>query len=298
MYPARTAAPSTARRPAAPSTPARPAAPAPSAQPAVTDHDNDKFETKARELLAPAADRPAVVVAPEVEAIRREYRSGQGRYDALKRLALTRLAYVDAAWGRPPRVPLTTFERTEAAEFFKAYKLEPGPQAIRPEVRVPEAASFGPGKPAAPAPAPSTPAPATPAPVKPTPAAAPSTGGMVDGMLAAMMAELKALRKDVTALRQELAERQAAAPSTGGEAFTDFLADAVKVGVYENTGEKTFKLQGPTYRKHGIRVWPEVLEQLGINGDALKFGENKLPKAIKVRALMVDGKPKKVTGLA
>lgn len=268
----RTAAPSTARRPTVP--PRRPAAAATAPQPTAPstrpDPDNEKFEAKARELLAPAADRPAVVVGAEVQAIRREYRSGQGRFEALRRLALTRLAYADAAWGRDPRMKLSEFERLEAQEFFSAYQIavKPAPAAV---------------------------------PAMPQPAAAPSTparenaGKPAD--TAAILAELKALRAEIAALRARL-ENAPSTPGVGGEACTEFLMDAVKVGADEKTGEKTYKAQGPSYKKYGVRIWPEVLPELGVDAGALKFGENRLRQPVKVRALLVDGKAKKVIGPA
>lgn len=264
------------RPPAAATAPSTPTVLGQATQPAATDLDNQKFEAKARELLAATDLRPAVVVAAEVEAIRRSNRSGAGRFEALRNLAITRLAYVDERQGVGPRMTLSAFQRHEAEQFFETHGAGFGiKQAAAPAL---------PAKPAAPA-----------VESKPAPSPAPSTAAPD---FRAIMAELKALRAEIAGLKALVAERPAEAAGVGGEAMTDFLMDSIKVGADETSGEKTYKAQGPSYKKFGVRIWPEVLPDLGVNADGLKFGENKLPKPLKVRALLVDGKPKKVIGLA
>ncbi len=49
--------------------------------------------------------------------------------------------------------------------------------------------------------------------------------------------------------------------------------------------------------KFGVRIWPEVLPNIGIDPNALKPGTN--PFSAMVRAVLnEEGKPKKVIGLA
>jgi len=75
--------------------------------------------------------------------------------------------------------------------------------------------------------------------------------------------------------------------------------DTLAVGLDDKTFKPTYKARGGRLTEHGVRVWPETLPELGFpDVDALKPGLIKLPKPLKVRVLMVDGKMNKVVGLA
>jgi hypothetical protein len=89
----------------------------------------------------------------------------------------------------------------------------------------------------------------------------PQGGANATELLAAILAELKATRAEVEALRSELANVKANGqpqPDTG-----TFLADQLVADVLD--GRAYWKVKGGQYRKHGIRVWPEVLEAFGVN---------------------------------
>lgn len=155
---------------------------------------------------------------------------------------------------------------------------------------------------------------------KPAPAAAPSQPKTQPVTVGALLAEITSLRGDVAtvhaqleavsqALAQLLATPRAAAPvaapsqpsqaqPTVPGTFRDFTMTAVKVGISEINGERTYKAIGQPFTKYGVRIWPEVLPELGIAaGESLKFGDNPCASRL-VRAEMGDRGPKKITGLA
>ena len=73
------------------------------------------------------------------------------------------------------------------------------------------------------------------------------------------------------------------------------MATVLLVGIDEN-GQPTYKAKGGQYAKFGVRIWPEVLPELGINPDELKPGPN--PVNLHLVALMGEKGPRKVIGLA
>ena len=84
--------------------------------------------------------------------------------------------------------------------------------------------------------------------------------------------------------------------------YQDFDASAI-IMTYSDKGEPAYKIIGFPFNTFGVRVWPEILPQLGIDPATLKPGPN--PYAARVRAKMVEsstvsGKltPKKIIGLA
>lgn len=112
-------------------------------------------------------------------------------------------------------------------------------------------------------------------------------------------AQLTALANEIKALREQLANQPAAA----ADAEMEFVMDTIAVGLDDKTFETTYKARGPQFKTHGVRVWPEILPELGLDEAKLKPGLHKLPKPLKVRALLAMGEdgqlhPKKVLGLA
>jgi hypothetical protein len=75
----------------------------------------------------------------------------------------------------------------------------------------------------------------------------------------------------------------------------EFVASILLVGVDDN-GLPTYKAKGGQYMKFGVRIWPEILPELGIDPASLKPGPN--PINLKVRALMGEHGPRKVISLA
>jgi len=107
----------------APSTPTRSA---PSSLPADRAEAlaQQRFEARAHDYQTANETRPALCAADEADAIRRSYRSGDGRLKALEALTITRSLYLDELAGivrEQVRGPLTNFERAEAKEFFDAH---------------------------------------------------------------------------------------------------------------------------------------------------------------------------------
>ena len=75
------------------------------------------------------------------------------------------------------------------------------------------------------------------------------------------------------------------------------IFDVASIAVeYSPGGEKRAKVKGGKWAKFGVMCWPEVLslEPLEWNLDELDAVEYSVPAGLKAKALMVDGKPKKV----
>jgi hypothetical protein len=83
-------------------------------------------------------------------------------------------------------------------------------------------------------------------------------------------------------------------PAPAGQTV-DFIASILLVGVDDN-GLPTYKAKGGQYMKFGVRIWPEILPELGIDPASLKPDPN--PVNLHVFALMGDKGPRKVIGLA
>lgn len=117
-------------------------------------------------------------------------------------------------------------------------------------------------------------------------------------------AAIRALADEIAALRAELEARPATgtgptvvpAASYTAARCVDFQAESVVVTIAED-GNPAYRIRGFPFIKFGVRVWPEVLPNIGLDPGALKPGTN--PFCAMVRASLNDeGKPKKVIGLA
>jgi hypothetical protein len=118
---------------------------------------------------------------------------------------------------------------------------------------------------------------------------------------AELRAAFQALNERLDVLETELAtmrEGLNAAASQPQAALAgntiEFIASILLVGIDDN-GLPTYKLKGGQYMKFGVRVWPEVLPELGLDPAALKPGPN--PVNLHVLALMGEKGPRKVIGL-
>ena len=75
--------------------------------------------------------------------------------------------------------------------------------------------------------------------------------------------------------------QQASAPGIAGSTSV-FVADELVLDYMD--GKAVYKLRGNEYSKFGVRVWPEVLPQLGIDVDQLKPGSTRIePVKVQVR---------------
>ena len=108
--------------------------------------------------------------------------------------------------------------------------------------------------------------------------------------------ELATMREGLTAAATASplgGQPQAAAAPTGQT--VEFVATTMLVGM-DDTGQPTYKVKGGQYMKFGVRVWPEILPELGIDPAQLKPGPNSIN--LHVLALMGEKGPRKVIGLA
>jgi hypothetical protein len=113
----------------------------------------------------------------------------------------------------------------------------------------------------------------------------------------ALTERLDQIEAEITALRDGLAaaaSQPQPAPASAGQTV-DFIATVLLVGMDDN-GLPTYKAKGGQYMKFGVRIWPEILPDLGIDPASLKPGPN--PVNLHVLALMGDKGPRKVIGLA
>jgi len=60
-------------------------------------------------------------------------------------------------------------------------------------------------------------------------------------------------------------------------------------------GKPQYKAKGGKFSKFGVPIYPEMLQQLGLEPEQLKFGENPFGK--QVIALIKNQKPQKIIGL-
>ncbi len=86
-----------------------------------------------------------------------------------------------------------------------------------------------------------------------------------------------------------------AAPSQGAE-YRDFDAEEILMN-FNDKGLPIYKIKGGPFKQWGVVAWPEVLPSLDIDATQLKPGPNVLVN-LKVRALMIEGKAKKIVGRA
>jgi hypothetical protein len=113
----------------------------------------------------------------------------------------------------------------------------------------------------------------------------------------ALTERLDQIESEIAALRDGLAAAAGspqAAPASAGQTV-DFIATILLVGMDDN-GQPTYKAKGGQYMKFGVRIWPEILPELGLDPASLKPGPN--PVNLHVLALMGDKGPRKVIGLA
>ena len=119
-------------------------------------------------------------------------------------------------------------------------------------------------------------------------------------------AAIRALAEEIAGLRAELEARPAPASAAGptvvpAASFTaarcvDFQAESVVVTIAED-GNPAYRIRGFPFIKFGVRVWPEVLPNIGLDPGALKPGMNPFSAMVRA-ALNEEGKPRKVIGLA
>ena len=112
----------------------------------------------------------------------------------------------------------------------------------------------------------------------------------------ALTERLDQIESEIAALRDGLAAAAGspqAAPASAGQTV-DFIATILLVGMDDN-GQPTYKAKGGQYMKFGVRIWPEILPELGLDPASLKPGPN--PVNLHVLALMGDKGPRKVIGL-
>lgn len=119
---------------------------------------------------------------------------------------------------------------------------------------------------------------------------------IIRAAIASLQTELDSLRSGLT--------QAASKPATSGETYRDFDGEQILLS-YDDNGKACYKIKGGTFKKFGVRVWDEVLPELGIDPASLKPGPN--PIKIRVRALMQEAtseegvtstQPKKVIGKA
>lgn len=117
-------------------------------------------------------------------------------------------------------------------------------------------------------------------------------------MFQSLNERLDQIESEINTLREGLAaaasQPQGSATAPDGQTV-DFLATVLLVGV-DDAGQPTYKAKGGQYAKFGVRIWPEVLPQLGINPASLKPGPNAVQ--LHLVALMGEKGPRKVIGLA
>ena len=113
----------------------------------------------------------------------------------------------------------------------------------------------------------------------------------------ALNERLDMLETELASMREGLnaAASQPQASAAGAGNTIDFMASILLVGMDDN-GQPTYKMKGGQYMKFGVRVWPEILPELGIDPGSLKPGPN--PVNLHVLALMGEKGPRKVIGLA
>lgn len=95
--------------------------------------------------------------------------------------------------------------------------------------------------------------------------------------------------------RSAQATAQPASPSSnGGEQRVIMCQQIIKK--MDDDGKLMLRIKGGPYQKHGVALYPEAAEAMGLDIEALPFG----PSAFKKKVLvdMEDDKPKRVAGWA
>jgi hypothetical protein len=114
----------------------------------------------------------------------------------------------------------------------------------------------------------------------------------------ALSERLDQIEADISSLREGLlaAANQAGSPNPAASGDTVVFDAAILLMSYDDNGQPVYKAKGGPYMKFGVRIWPEVLPNLGVDGSTLKPGPN--PVNLRVRALMGEHGPRKVISLA
>ncbi len=118
--------------------------------------------------------------------------------------------------------------------------------------------------------------------------------------LAAITSRLDSIEAQFAAMGQGLRTAASSAPT-----YQDFDADTILM-TFDDNGKASYKVKGVPFKKFGVRVWDEILPELGIDPAQLKPGPN--PIKVRVRALMTEAtntetgavtmQPKKIIGKA
>ncbi len=120
---------------------------------------------------------------------------------------------------------------------------------------------------------------------------------------ASLHSEIASLRGELDSFRAGLTQA-ASKPAASSETYRDFDGEQILLS-YDDNGKACYKIKGGTFKKFGVRVWDEVLPELGIDPASLKPGPN--PIKVRVRALMFEAtgedgstsaQPKKIIGKA
>ena len=117
------------------------------------------------------------------------------------------------------------------------------------------------------------------------------------GMFQAVYERLDQVEAELIALRDGLATAASPAaimPERPAWNTVQFDASIILVGV-DDAGQPTYKAKGGQYSKFGVRIWPEVLPELGIDPTKLNPGPN--PVNLRLIALMGEKGPRKVIHL-
>lgn len=117
------------------------------------------------------------------------------------------------------------------------------------------------------------------------------------GMFQAVYERLDQVETELIALRDGLsaaASPAAIIPERPAGNTIQFDASIILVGV-DDAGQPTYKAKGGQYSKFGVRIWPEVLPELGIDPATLQPGPN--PVNLRLIALMGEKGPRKVIHL-
>lgn len=104
--------------------------------------------------------------------------------------------------------------------------------------------------------------------------------------------EIQELKEMIAALMQQPASQPA--PIVAGE--LSFKAETMTATV--DSGKVYWKVKGGSFQKHGVTIWPEVLEEAGIKPDDLNpLKPVDLSRFVAVCSAKENGQPKKVIRL-
>lgn len=88
----------------------------------------------------------------------------------------------------------------------------------------------------------------------------------------------------------------ASSQTLAGVSTITFHATSVTIAIDES-GKRIYRAKGDRFMKFGVRIWDEILPQLGLDPQQLQPGHN--PVSLMVQcACNSEGNPKKVIGLA